>query len=118
MKMLMSGVFCVVLMLLTGCMHKTITPTDTGVRNSLSPAQIDELFRLDTDNKRWAQVYIDEMDAAIEHDDSVSFIFFMNEFNKIDQQIVPLYLRGDVRYTQPVYRLMHHVTIRLFLPAD
>lgn len=106
------------LLLLTSCQSNVLTPEDTCFnRTAEFQQEIHELIQQDTINKRWARVYLYEIDQAMLHDDMVSYVFFVGEFEKIPLEIVPEFLRGEPGYTKGPSALELHFRLRWFEQA-
>ena len=110
----------ILLLLFTSCTveHVELSPSDTKLSCSMTDQQIDELITQDTDNKKWQRLYLNEIDAAIRHEDWDSVEYFINEYLEIPNEIVPLWLRHHPRYVEPVSQLERHFRITIFLPAE
>lgn len=90
------------LMLLSSCQSIPIQH-HTGVsRTADFQQEIDRLIATDARNKKWARIYLNEIDVAIVNDDLSAYVFFMREFEKIPLEIVPEHLRSEPGYTQPL----------------
>ena len=74
---------------------------------------INQLLAIDRENKRWARVYLQEMDHAFLNQDIVSYVFFLEEFYAVPLNIVPGYLRCSPNYEPEIsllevyFRLSH-----------
>ena len=90
------------LLLLSSCNSiKTLEPHETHVARTTDYQQeIDQLIAKDTDNKKWARIYLQEIDAAMANDDIPAYVFFVGEFEKIPLEIVPKHLRDEPGYTK------------------
>ena len=88
------------LILLTSCQPK-LKPTDTTLtRTTVYNQEIGELIARDAENKRWARIYLQEIDAAMANDDIPAYVFFVGEFEKIPLEIVPEEFRGEPGYVK------------------
>ena len=110
----------ILLLLFTSCTtkHVELSPADTKVSCSMTDQQIEDLITQDIENKKWQRVYLNEIDAAVRHEDWNSVGFFVNEYMDIPSEIVPLWLRHHPRYVEPVSQLEKHFRITIFLPAE
>ena len=90
------------ILLLTSCNSiKTLEPRDTHVRRTVTHQQeINLLIAKDADNKRWARIYLQEIDAAMANDDMPAYVFFVGEFEKIPLEIVPEEHRDEPGYVE------------------
>lgn len=89
----------ILLLLLTSCstaLYKTQQTTIT--RSAEYQQQIDELIARDAENKRWARVYLREIDAAIMNDDIPAYVFFVGQYEQLPKEIVPEHLRNEPGY--------------------
>lgn len=86
------------LMLLSSC-QSIPTQHHTSVKRTAEYQQeIDKLIATDAMNKKWARVYLDEIDAAMANDDLTAYVFFMYEFEQIPLEVVPMHLRNEPGY--------------------
>lgn len=77
------------------------TPADTKFKRSPEFQQeIETLIAKDTDNKKWARIYLHEIDKAMINDDIPAYVFFVGEFEQIPLEIVPVEFRGEPGYTK------------------
>lgn len=90
------------ILLLTSCQSRVeLTPTDTQVRRTyMDQQEIDQLIETDAENKRWARIYLHEIDIAMMNDDMPAYVFFVGEFEKIPLEIVPEHLRDQPGYVK------------------
>ena len=94
------------------------TPQHTTITRTVEYQQeIDELIQLDAENKKWARVYLHEIDVAIMNDDMHAYVFFVNEFEKIPLEIVPEHLRSEPGYVSTPSALELHFRLRWFEQA-
>jgi hypothetical protein len=91
-----------VLLLLVSCQStKHLTPADTRFnRSSEYQAEIDQLIEKDAENKKWARVYLREIDQAMVNDDIHAYVFFVGEFEKIPLEITPEEFRDEPGYVE------------------
>lgn len=95
--------FFILLLLLTVSSVANLKPQDTTVRRTPEYQQeIDQLIKRDAENKRWARIYLREIDAAIRNNDIPAYVFFVREFEKIPLEIVPGHLRSEPGYATPI----------------
>ena len=107
------------LLLLTSCNSiKTLEPEDTCVRRTVEHQQeIDQLIAKDADNKKWARIYLQEIDAAMANDDMPAYVFFVGEFEKIPLEIVPVEHRDEPGYVKGPSALELFFRLRWFEQA-
>lgn len=107
------------LLLLTSCQSRIeLSPDDTAVsRTYIHQQEIDQLIVTDAENKRWARVYLQEIDQAMINDDMVSYVFFVGEFEKIPLEIVPAHLRDQPGYVAGPSALELYFRLRWFEQA-
>jgi hypothetical protein len=88
------------LIILTSCQSRVeLSPSDTAInRTHTHQQEIDQLIDEDAENKRWARLYLQEIDRAIVNDDMVSYVFYVGEFEQIPLEIVPNHLRDEPGY--------------------
>ena len=104
-------------LLLFGCQHHN-TPQHTKVsRTPEYQQQIDDLIQRDADNKKWARIYLHEIDVAMRNDDIAAYVFFVNEIEKIPLEIVPPHLRNEPGYVTGPSTLELHFRLRWFEQA-
>lgn len=90
----------ILLLLLTSC-HPKLKPTDTTItRTAEYDQQIKQVIVQDAENKRWARIYLQEIDAAMANDDIPAYVFFVGEFEKIPLEIVPEEFRSEPGYVK------------------
>lgn len=109
----------ILLVLLVSCQStKHLTPHDTNViRTSIYQKKIDDLIKQDAENKKWARIYLQEIDSAMLNDDMVAYAFFVGEFEKIPLDIVPHHLRTESGYIEGPSDLELHFRLRWFEQA-
>lgn len=106
------------LLFLVSCNIKTLKPTDTKItRTSDYQQQIDELIARDAENKRWARIYLHEIDQAIMNDDMPAYVFFIGQFEQIPLEIVPHEFRDEPGYVSTISPLELHFRLRWFEQA-
>ena len=90
------------MLLLASCSSiPKLQPQDTQInRTKAHQLEIDNLITRDTENKKWARLYLQEIDAAMLNDDMPAYVFFVGEFEKIPLEIVPHHLRDEPGYTK------------------
>ena len=90
----------IILLLLTSC-HPKLKPADTTIsRTAEYDQQIKQVIAEDAENKRWARIYLQEIDAAMANDDIPAYVFFVGEFEKIPLETVPEELRDEPGYVK------------------
>lgn len=108
----------ILLLLLTSCSTILLEPQQTSVIRTVEFQQeIDELIARDAENKRWARVYLYEIDAAIANDDMPAYVFFVGEYEQIPKEIVPEHLRNEPGYVEPPTDLELFFRLRWFEQA-
>jgi hypothetical protein len=104
-------------LLFTSCVSNKLIPTDTQLVSSMSDIEKDELITRDSENKRWARIYLSEIDSAINNDDINAITFYAREYIEIPKNIVPLWLRNHENYQPEISKLEQYFRIEHFLPA-
>lgn len=106
-------------LLLCSCQSvKQPEPNDTEIkRTNEFQHEIESLLAADAENKRWARIYLHEIDAAIMNDDMHAYVFYVGEFEKIPLDIVPQYLREEPNYAGEFSPLELHFRLRWFEQA-
>jgi hypothetical protein len=94
---------------------RTLQPSDTRIhRTKQHQQEIDTLLAADAHNKKWARIYLHEIDMAMKNDDIQAYVFFVGEFEKIPLEIVPHHLRGEPGYAGELSVLELHFRLRWF----
>ena len=107
-----------VLLLLCSCQSIILTPEQTTItRTAEYQLEIDQLLAKDADNKKWARIYLHEIDLAMLNDDMQAYVFFVGEFEKIPLEIVPAHLRTEPGYIEPLSSLELFFRLRWFEQA-
>ena len=108
-----------ILLLLTSCNSiKTLEPRDTHVKRTVAhQREIDQLISKDAENKRWARLYLQEIDAAMANDDMPAYVFFVGEFEKIPLEIVPAEHHDEPGYVKGPSALELFFRLRWFEQA-
>lgn len=108
----------ILLLLLTSCSTVLIKPQQTSVsRTDEFQQEINELIATDAENKHWARIYLQEIDAAMANDDMPAYVFFVGEYEKIPKEIVPEHLRNEPGYVEPPSDLELFFRLRWFEQA-
>jgi len=77
------------------------TIQNTTVSRSIQLQQsIDLMIAKDTENKKWARIYLYEIDQAMLNDDIESYVFFVREFEQIDLYTIPEHLKNELNYVE------------------
>lgn len=106
------------LLMLTSCSTTKLDQSQTKFsRSEQYQQQIDQLLTRDAENKRWARVYLREIDAAMVNDDMHAYVFFVGEYEQTPLEIVPEWLRGEPGYVQPPSDLELFFRLRWFEQA-
>lgn len=107
------------LLLITSCQStKQNTPEDTHLnRTAEFQREIDECIAKDAENKKWARVYLHEIDQAMLNDDIPAYVFFVGEFEKIPLETVPKEFRDEPGYVEPLSELELFFRMRWFEQA-
>lgn len=106
------------LLVLTSCSLTKLDPSQTKFsRSKQYQHEIDCLITHDTENKRWARLYLYEIDQAMLHDDMESYVFFVGEYEKIPVLLIPDYLQHEPGYVQPPSDLELYFRLRWFEQA-
>ena len=99
-------------------MSTKLDPTQTKfTRSKQYQQQIDCLLARDAENKRWARIYLQEIDAAMANDDIPAYVFFVGEYERTPLEIVPEWLRDEPGYVQPPSDLELFFRLRWFEQA-
>lgn len=108
-----------IILLLTSCSSlKQLTPSDTKfARTPEHQHEIDQLIARDAENKRWARIYLQEIDASMVNDDIPAYVFFVGEFEKIPLEIVPPEHRDEPGYVKGPSALELFFRLRWFEQA-
>jgi len=75
------------------------------------------LIRVDAENKKWARLYLKEIDMAMSNDDIPAYVFFVGEFEKIPLEIVPEHFHDHPEYADPISDLELFFRLRWFEQA-
>lgn len=106
------------LLMLTSCSTAKLDQSQTKFsRSEQYQQQIDQLLTRDAENKRWARVYLREIDAAMVNDDMHAYVFFVGEYEQTPLEIVPEWLRSEPGYVQPPSDLELFFRLRWFEQA-
>jgi len=108
------------LMLLSSSCQTThnLTPEHTNIRRTESfQSEITQVIVQDAENKKWARIYLSEIDAAMMNDDLPAYVFFVGEFEKIPLEIVPVEYRNEPGYVAGPSALELHFRLRWFEQA-
>ena len=107
------------LLLITSCQSaKQLTPEDTSFnRTAEFQREIDEHIAKDAENKKWARIYLYEIDQAMANDDIPAYVFFVGEFEKIPLEKVPIEFRGEPGYVESPSSLELFFRLRWFEQA-
>lgn len=107
------------MLLLVSCQStKTLQPVDTTIARTVDyQQQIDQLITKDAENKKWARVYLREIDMAMINDDMSAYVFFVGEYEKIPREMVPEWLRSEPGYVKPPSDLELFFRLRWFEQA-
>lgn len=90
------------LLMMTSCMNitNTVNVNDTTLtRSSEYQLEIDTILAIDTENKRWERVYLDEILAATRNNDQPAYKFFVMEFIKLPRLKLVDWMRDEPNYT-------------------
>lgn len=108
----------ILLLLLVSCSHTAMTPANTSFsRSPQYQQQITQLIQTDAENKKWARVYLQEIDAAMANDDMTAYVFFVGEFERIPLETVPEEFRGEPGYVKGPSALELFFRLRWFEQA-
>lgn len=114
----MRWLFCLTILLSSCTTLKKPQPIDTEIKRSKEyQHEIDTLLAVDAENKRWARIYLSEIDSAMLNDDMHAYVFFIGEFEKIPLEIVPSHLRDEPGYAGELSTLELHFRLRWFEQA-
>lgn len=115
---LTNSILLVLGLVLSGCTVTKLTPEQTKLtRTAQYEQEIQELIARDAENKRYARLMLQEIDTAIRNDDFPAYVFFLAEYEDIPKELVPVNLRSEPGYVQPVTQLEHYFRVEIFLPA-
>ena len=98
-------------------MHVKTSQITTVSRSLEYQLEITQLIQTDTENKRWARLYLQEIDAAMMNDDIPAYVFYVGEFEKIPLEIVPPHLRSEPGYVKGPSSLELFFRLRWFEQA-
>ena len=90
------------LMMVTSCMNHTSTVNvgDTSLTRSAEyQLEIDTILAIDSENKRWERVYLDEILAASRNNDQAAYKFYVIEFIKLPRMQLADWVKGEPNYT-------------------
>ena len=80
-----------------GCTHPP-TPQDTGLyRSAQFQNDIDNLLLQNAQDKKWEIIYLDQINLAIEHNDTEALEFFTEEHSQLDL-VLPEWLKKEIGY--------------------
>lgn len=103
---------------LCSCNDTNLQPHHTSFNRSAEFQQeINELISQDAENKRWARIYLHEIDQAMLHDDMISYVFYIKQYEETPIEIVPEYLRTEPGYVGPPSDLELFFRLRWFEQA-
>lgn len=106
------------LLLLMSCQTTTPQPQDTKITRSRPFQQhVDQLIARDAENKRWARLYLHEIDQAMMNDDLHAYVFFVGEYEKIPLNLVPEHLTSEPGYVESPSDLELFFRLRWFEQA-
>ncbi len=103
---------------LCSCNDTNIQPHHTTFsRSDDYQHEINNLISQDAENKRWARIYLYEIDQAMLHDDMTSYVFFIKQYEETPKEIVPEHLRTESGYIEPPSDLELFFRLRWFEQA-
>lgn len=105
------------LMLLVSCKSSNTTHVTRVSRTAEFQHEIDCLIARDAENKRWARIYLYEIDQAMRNDDVAAYVFFVAQYERVPKEIVPEHLRNEPGYVEPPSDLELHFRLRWFEQA-
>jgi len=107
------------MLLLSSCQTThNLAPEHTTIRRTESfQSEITQVIVQDAENKKWARIYLSEIDAAMMNDDLPAYVFFVGEFEKIPLEIVPVEYRSEPGYVAGPSALELHFRLRWFEQA-
>lgn len=90
--------YLLILLLFIGCTKHTPTIKDTTLSRSASfQKYIDETLKSNAENKKWEIIYLDQINEAIEHNDTEALEFFSEEHSRLSLQL-PEWMKKEVGY--------------------
>lgn len=107
-----------ILLSLCSCKTTELTPDDTTVnRTDEFQQQIDRLISRDADNKKWARIYLHEIDQSITNDDMAAYVFYVKRYEETPLEMVPEHLRNEPGYVPGPSELELFFRLRWFEQA-
>lgn len=97
----MRCILVVISLMITGCIQSTkvASKKDTQVtRTSEYQQEIDSLLREDKQNKKWEEIYLQEIATAQENDDRDAYKFFIVEYIKLPRIPIPEWMKQEPGY--------------------
>ena len=90
-----------VTILLSGCIHTNKTTESDTIfsRSTEYQNEIDIILEVDTENKKWEEIYLKEIATAQENDDRDAYKFFIVEYIKIPRMRLPEWMTKEPNYT-------------------
>ena len=90
--------YLLIFLLFIGCRTHTPTIEDTALSRSVSFQQyIDETLKSNAENKRWEIIYLDQIEQAIEHNDTEALEFFTQEHSRLYLDL-PEWMKKEIGY--------------------
>ena len=110
-------VMLLLMMFISSCNPVDTTHVTRVSRTAQFQHEIDCLVIRDAENKRWARLYLHEIDQAMLNNDIPAYVFFVREFEKIPLEIVPVHLRDEPGYVPGPSDLELYFRLRWFEQA-
>ena len=88
-----------IFLLFIGCTTHTPTIKDTKLSRSVSfQEHIDETLSKNAENKKWEIIYLDQINQAIEHNDTEALEFFTEEHSMLSLEL-PEWMKKEIGYS-------------------
>lgn len=90
--------YLLIFLLFIGCTTHTPTIKDTKLSRSISfERYIDYALHQNAENKKWEIIYLDQINQAIEHNDTEALEFFTEEHSKLALDL-PEWMKKEIGY--------------------
>jgi hypothetical protein len=91
--------------MITGCVHhvEPLEPSNTNLSRSKEyQKEITALISIDAENKKWERIYLKEIAAAQDNDDTIAYKFFIVEYINLPRLRLPKWMEKEPGYVQRV----------------
>ena len=90
--------YLLIFLLFIGCSKDYPNIGNTQLSRSASfQRHIDQTLKTNADNKKWEIIYLDQINQAIEHNDTEALEFFTEEHSKLSLEL-PEWMKKEVGY--------------------